>query len=326
VPVSHGHAHGHGPAQAALLSAERRRTLVLVLGLSAAYLAAEVVGGLLTGSLALLADAGHLLTDVLGLSMALLAVWFAQRPATATRTYGFHRAEILAAVGNSLLLFGIAAFIFYEAWQRLRQPTEIDSLPVLVVGFGGLLVNLIALRLLHRGAGLSLNLRGAYLEVLSDLLGSVGVMLSAGLIALTGWWQADPLVSIAIALFILPRAWSLLRAGLDVLLEATPAGLDLAEVQRAVLALPGVKDVHDLHVWTITSGFVAMSAHVQAEGRRSADVLHDLRLLLRRRFNIEHTTLQVEAADHADDGACCVIDPRCQPASAPELDSRLSPR
>jgi cobalt-zinc-cadmium efflux system protein len=283
----------------------------VVLGLTTAYLLAEVVGGLLTGSLALLADAGHMLADVFGLTMSFAALRMAARPATPRRTFGFHRAEILAAVANAVLLLGIAGFILYEAWHRFAEPADVASLPMLLVAVGGLAVNVIGFKVLHDAAGGSLNMRSALLEVVADLLGSVGAILAAVTIMLTGWQQVDPLVSVLIALFILPRAWSLLRTGLDVLLEATPAHLDLRQVVATMGRVPGVVAVHDVHAWTIASGYVAMSAHVQANGRPSADVLHDLQTLLREELHVDHVTLQVESADHADDGACCVMDPRC---------------
>jgi cobalt-zinc-cadmium efflux system protein len=307
---SHGHATNAGP-HAHDAAASNQRRLLVVLSLTTAYLVAEVIGGLLTGSLALLADAGHMLADVFGLTMSLAAVRMAARPATPRRTFGFHRAEILAAVANAVLLLGIAGFILYEAWHRFAAPASIESLPMLLVAAGGLAVNLIGFRVLHGAAGESLNMRGALLEVVADLLGSVGAILAAITIMLTGWYQVDPLVSVLIALFILPRAWALLRTGLDVLLEATPAHLDLDHVVASMERVPGVAAVHDVHAWTIASGYVAMSAHVQANGRPSADVLHDLQTLLREELQVDHVTLQVESADHADDGACCVMDPRC---------------
>jgi cobalt-zinc-cadmium efflux system protein len=293
------------------MAGHNQRRLLMVLALTTVYMLAEVLGGLFTNSLALLADAGHMLTDVLGLAMALFAIRFAQRPATAAKTYGFYRTEILAALANSMLLFGIAGYILYEAWQRFRAPPEVNSLPMLLVAIGGLVVNLIGAKVLHGASGDSLNVRGAFLEVLGDLLGSIGVIVAAGTIYLTGWWPADPLISVGIGLFILPRTWSLLKSALDVLLEATPATIDLHQIESTLRAVAGVDSVHDLHVWTITSGFIAMSGHVAASGRSSADVLHDARMILREQFGIEHATLQVEAADHADDGACCTMDPRC---------------
>jgi cobalt-zinc-cadmium efflux system protein len=312
--TTHQHSHGHtapaGP-RSQEASASNQRKLLLVLSLTTAYLIAEVVGGLLTGSLALLADAGHMLADVFGLSMALAAVRLAARPATPRKTFGFHRAETLAAVANAVLLLGIAGFILYEAWDRFVDPAAVESGPMLLVAIGGLLVNLLGFKVLHGAHGENLNMRGALLEVVADMLGSVGAILAALVILVTGWYQVDSVVSVLIALFILPRAWSLLRAGLDVLLEATPAHLDLEHVVASMGRVPGVTAVHDVHAWTIASGYVAMSAHVQANGRLSSEVLHDLQRLLREDLHVDHVTLQVESADHADDGACCVMDPRC---------------
>ena len=312
---AHAHPHPHPPAApqegTRSAAAQGQGRLVLVLGLTTAYMLAEVAGGLLTNSLALLADAGHMLTDVLGLAMALAAIRFAQRPATPAKTYGFYRTEILAALANAVVLFGIAAYILYEAWQRFQAPPEVDSLPMLAVSVGGLVVNLIGARLLHAHAGESLNLQGAFLHVLGDLLGSVAVIAGAVMIYVTGWQVADPIVSVLVSLLILPQTVRLLRGALDVLLEATPGHIDVADVQRAMQRVPGVTSVHDLHVWTITSGFVAMSGHVLADGRRSSDILRDLRGALRERFGIEHATLQVERADQADDGARCDVDARC---------------
>ncbi|HTE85239.1 MAG TPA: cation diffusion facilitator family transporter [Dehalococcoidia bacterium] len=292
-------------------AATNQRPLALVLGLTAAYVIAELTGGILTHSLALIADAGHTLTDVLGLGMALAAIWFARRPASAARTYGFYRTEMLAALFNSILPFGIAAFILYEAWQRLHAPPEVNGVPMLLVASVGVVINLIGVRLLHAGADQSLNVHGAFLEVLADLVGAVAVIVAGIVILLTGWRIADPIVSIGIALFILPRAWRLLSSVVDVLLEAAPSGINLGELEPAMRAIAGVIALHELHVWTITSGFVAMSGHVEADGRPSSDVLHDLQALLRTRFGIEHATLQVERPGHAGDGVCCAVDPRC---------------
>jgi cobalt-zinc-cadmium efflux system protein len=294
-----------------LASASERR-LVFVLGMTAIYMLAEVAGGFLTGSLALLADSGHLLGDVLGLAMAVAAIRFARRPATADKTYGFYRAEILAALVNSIALLVVAVWILYAAWQRLSEPSvKVEAMPMLLVASGGLIVTLVGVALLHGGAQASLNVRGAFLEVLGDLLGSIGTILAALLILASGWTAADAIVSALIGVFIVPRAWGLLRSVVDVLLESTPQHLDMPQIEAAMCAMPGVESVHDLHIWTITSGFDAMSGHVRSNGRPSDDVLHDLRSMLRDRFGIEHVTLQVEAVDHADDGACCITDPRC---------------
>jgi cobalt-zinc-cadmium efflux system protein len=315
--------------ESAAAASERRLTIVLVV--TGLYMLAEIVGGLLTRSLALLADSGHLFGDVLGLGMALAAIRFARRPATADRTYGFYRAEILAALANGLGLILVATWIVYAAWQRLNDPfVDISALPMLLVAAGGLVVTVVGVALLHAGARESLNVRAAFLEVLGDLLGSIGTMVAALIILTTGWAPADALISALIGLFMVPRAWALLRSVIDVLLESTPGHLDTREIEAAMRAEPGVDSVHDLHLWSITSGFDAMSGHVRSNGRRSDDVLHDLRTMLRDRFGIEHVTLQVEAADHADDGACCVTDPRCfvpksipLPATAEHLHTEL---
>lgn len=301
------HAHEHARTR----SADNERRLVIVLGLTAAYMLAEVVAGLATGSLALLADSGHLLGDVLGLSMAVAAIRFARRPATAGKTYGFYRAEILAALVNSLALLLVAGWIILEAWQRLNAPHAVEAVPMLVVALGGLIVTLSGVTLLRGGAEDSLNVKGAFLEVLGDLFGSAGTIAAAVVILLTGFTAADALISALIGALILPRAWSLLRSVVDVLLEAVPTNVDTRAIEQQMRDAPGVASVHDLHIWTIGSGFIAMSAHVRSNGRPSEDVLHDLQTTLRERFGIEHVTLQVEALDHADDGACCVADPRC---------------
>ena len=303
------HTHTHEqPASRA--STERR--LLIVLAITGLYMLAEVLGGLLTGSLALLADSGHLLGDVLGLAMAASAIRFAQRPATAGRTYGFYRAEILAALVNSFVLVLVAGWILYAALQRLAEPTiEIRALPMLAVAAGGVAVTIIGVTLLHAGAQESLNVRAAFLEVMGDLLSSIGTIVAALIILATGWTAADALISALIGVFMLPRAWVLVRSVVDVLLESAPGHLDIPQIEAAMRAMPGVDSVHDLHLWSITSGFDAMSGHVRSNGRPSEDVLHDLRTVLRDRFGIEHVTLQVEAANHADDGACCIADPRC---------------
>ena len=311
------HSHDQNNHESAASASERR--LLVVLLITGVYMLTEVVGGLLTGSLALVADSGHLLGDVLGLAMALAAIRFARRPATADRTYGFYRAEILAALANSIGLLLVASWILFAAWQRLTVgAVEISALPMLVVAAGGLVVTLLGVVLLHAGARESLNVRAAFLEVLGDLLGAVGTIVAALIILATGWTQADAIISALIGLFVVPRAWALLRSVIDVLLESTPRHLSTSQIEAAMRAEPGVESVHDLHLWSITSGFDAMSGHVRSNGRRSEDVLHDLRTMLRDRFGIDHVTLQVEAADHADDGACCVADPRCfVPISVP---------
>ena len=223
---------------------------------------AEVVGGLLSGSLALLADAGHMLTDSTGLVLALVAASLAATPATAQRTFGLQRAEVLAALSNALLLVAISVWVLIQAVDRLRSPTEIETGLMLGVAIVGMLANAAGLLILQRGQRESLNVRGAYLEVLGDLVGSMAVIVAAGLIMLTGWTRFDAIASLAIFVLILPRAWALLREVIDVLLEATPRGVDLVEVRQHMIEVRGVVDVHDLHAWTITSGMPALSAHV----------------------------------------------------------------
>ena len=303
--------HSTEPERQSQVAAAGEQRLLLVLVITGVYMVAEVVGGWLTGSLALLADSGHLLTDVLGLAMAIAAIRFARRPATPAKTYGFYRAEILAALVNGVVLIGIAGWILLAAWERLAHPEGVNAAPMLLVAVGGLAVTLAGVTLLHAGAHESLNVQGAFLEVLGDLFGAIGTVIAAGIILWTGWVPADPLISALIGVLILPRAWSLLRSVIDVLLEAVPRHIDLHQVEATMREVPGVVQVHDLHVWTITSGFVAMSGHVRSNGRPSEDVLHDLQRALRERLGVEHVTLQVESMDHADDGACCTADPRC---------------
>jgi cobalt-zinc-cadmium efflux system protein len=270
--------------------------LIWAAGLTGGFLVVEVVGALWTGSLALLADAGHMLADVGGLTLSLLAVRFARKPPTPAHTYGFLRMEILAALINGVVLFGVAALILYEAYRRLWAAPPILAGPMLVIAVLGLSVNLGGMWLLHRGAGESLTLRSAYLELLSDALGSLGVILAAVVIQTAGFLLADPLISALIALFILPRTWRLLRQAVHILMEGVPPHLDLGEIEAAMRGAHGVRTVHDLHVWTLTSGKEAMSAHVLVDDLAdSQHILADLQHLLRQRFGIEHTTIQLES-------------------------------
>ena len=288
---------GGQPSQgkAASAAGRYRRRLTIVLGLTGTYMLVEIAGGLLTGSLALVADAAHMATDVFGLGLALFAIWLAERPATAERTYGYYRTEILASLANAVILFGVSAYVLYEAWQRFQAPPEVNTLPMLVVASVGLVVNLVGAWLLREGSGESLNLQGAYLEILSDLLGSIGVIVAALVMYLTGWWYADPLVSVAIGLFMIPRTWRLLSEAIGILLEGTPSHLNVASMREAMEAVEGVVSVHDLHVWTITSGYVALSAHAHlAEGADPRKTLRELNAVLGQRFGIEHTTIQLE--------------------------------
>jgi cobalt-zinc-cadmium efflux system protein len=285
--------HEHNDRRTA--AARSRPLLVTTLALTAAFLVVEVVAALWTGSLALLADAGHMFTDVGGLGLALFASWVASRPPTPAKTYGYYRAEILAAVVNALVLFVVAGGILVEAYQRVRTPAEVLGGPMLAVACVGLVVNGVCAWLLHHDAAASLNVRAAYLEVLSDAVSSVAVIVAAVVVLTTGWTVADPLASGAIALFIVPRTWRLLRQAVNILLEGTPAHLELGEIEEAITSVSGVRRVHDLHVWTLTSGREAMSAHVVVDDVRESDrLLEELHALLHSRFGIDHTTIQLE--------------------------------
>ena len=276
---------------------KNKRRLVIVLALTSIYLAAEVIGGLLTHSLALLADAGHMFTDVAGLGLALLAITYAERPATPERTYGYHRIEILAALFNALVLIGISFYILYEAYERFKNPPEVSSGPMLVVASVGLVVNVIGMGLLREASTESLNMKGAYFEVLSDMLTSIGVILAAGVMWTTHWYYADPLLSAGIGLFILPRTWGLLRSAVGILLEGTPSEISMAAVRQAIGEIPGVVGVHDLHVWSLTSGINALSVHVvRANGTLHDELLASVRKRVTSEFQIGHTTIQVEGA------------------------------
>ena len=295
-----GQGHSHGTA-----TGTHRSRLLGVLAITVSIMVAEVIGGLISGSLALLADAGHMLTDAAGVGLALLAATFAARPTTPERTFGYMRLEILAAVINALLLFGVAGFVLIEAVRRFREPPEVSTGLMLTVATVGLVANAGSLLLLRSGQQASLNVRGAYLEVLGDLLGSVAVIVADIVIRLTGFTQADAIASAAIGLMILPRIWALLREAVGVLLEATPKGVDLTEVRKHINDTPGVLDVHDLHAWTITSGLPVLSAHIVITKDALADggggrVLDQLGECLAGHFDVEHCTFQLEAPGHRE--------------------------
>lgn len=274
------------------------RKLITVFALTFSFLIVEVVGGIVANSLALLADAGHMLTDVTGIGLALLAIRFAARPSSTDRTFGWYRVEILAAVINAVMLFGVAAYVLVEAWRRLMAPPEVGSGLMLGVAVAGMAANGVSLWLLRSAQADSLNMRGAYLEVLGDLLGSVAVVVAAAVIGLTGFRQADAIASAAIGLMIVPRTWKLLRDAVDVLLEASPKGVDLEEVRRHIVDAGGVVDVHDLHAWTITSGMNVVSAHVVVENGVDPSVVLDcLSTCLADDFDVEHCTFQLETHD-----------------------------
>ena len=289
-----GHAHAHVHASGGDRAAQRRR-LAITCALASSYLVAEVIGGLWTGSLALLADAGHMLSDVAALALSLFALWLSDRPAPAARTFGYRRIEILAALANGTTLVVVAIFIVMEALERFEAPQPIMGLPMLAIAAGGLLVNLIGLWVLHGGKDDSLNVRGAWLHVASDALGSVGAMLAGGLVWAFGWYVADPIASVVIAGLVLNASWSLLRETVDILLEAAPDHLEVGEVEEELAAVDGVGEVHDLHIWTITSGMTSLSCHVHLEGVVDHHlVLTSLQQMLRERFAIHHVTIQLE--------------------------------
>lgn len=296
-----GHGHGHGEAE------WHHGRLGVVLALTSVYLVLETAGALLTRSLALLADAGHMLADVMGLALALFAAWFARRPASLQRTFGYYRVEVLAAALNAFLLFAIAGYIIFEAYRRLRSPVEVLSAPMLAVAAVGLAVNLVGVLLLRAVAGQNLNLRAAYLEVVNDALGSLAVLVSGAVMAVTGWWRADPVVSIFLGLLIVPRTWHLLRSAVDILLEAAPPRVDMRAVEEAIAAVPGVASLHDLHVWSIASGMESVTVHVVAEdGAENGRLLDEIHRLLAARFGLCHVTVQIEPRGFVEmgDGRC----------------------
>jgi cobalt-zinc-cadmium efflux system protein len=301
----HAHAHDDDPAHAHAPHDVRglrsdpsgRRALRIVLGITGVFMVAEFAGGWLSNSLALIADAAHMLTDVGALSLSLFAIWFARRPANPQKTYGYARMEILAALLNGATLIVIALWIFVEGFRRLSQPQEIDSGVMLGFSIAGLVANVAAAFILHGAAGHSLNIRGAYLHVLGDLLGSVGAIAAALIILTTGWLPADSIMSFIVALLVLVSSWHLVREAVDILLEAVPAHIDLGSVRSAIREIPGIDDVHDLHVWTVTSGFLAMSGHAVVQDlEHQQRILQEIHRRMRERFGIEHVTIQIEPA------------------------------
>jgi len=299
-----GHQHDHGEGGGAHAhdhtAGANARSLSIALALTGSFLIAELAGAWLFNSLALLSDAAHMFTDAAALAIALAAIRIGQRPADKKRTYGYRRFEILAASFNALLLFVIAGYVLYEGIQRFLDPQPVGSIGMLIVAFFGLVINLIAMRVLAGGRDKSLNVKGAYLEVWADMLGSVGVLLAAALIWLTGWTWVDPAVAIAIGLWVLPRTWILLRDTTNILLQGVPRGIDLDAVRAAIADVGGVASVHDLHLWSVAGDDRSLTAHIVVDAsedeqqvrRRVADQLHDL-------FDIEHATLQIERGDAA---------------------------
>lgn len=288
----HGHSHSH---------ASNHRRLVWVIALTVVYMIAEVVGGLLTNSLALLSDAGHMLADVAALVLALLALWFAARPITPRKTYGYYRMEILAALANGVALVVISLLIAYEAFHRIKSPESVAGFDMLLIAAGGLAVNLISAWLLHSASDENLNMRGAFLHILGDALGSVGAIVAGLVIWQGGWTIADPIISVLMCLLILYSSWQLIRESVNILLEGTPSHINTRAVVEAMHDVSGVIDVHDLHIWTISSGKDALSAHVTLEPTAShRTTLEALQEQLLRSFNIGHVTIQIELPDEAE--------------------------
>lgn len=288
-----GAGHDHGTS-----NIKHEKPLWWAFGLTATFLAAELIGAYLTRSLALLSDAAHMATDTVALMIGLVSVRLSRRPADARRTFGFVRVEAMGAMLNGLMLFAVAAYILWEAWQRFQHPPEVASTGMLVVAAIGLAVNLVAMRLLKAGSGESLNVKGAYLEVWSDMLGSVAVIAGAVIIKLTGWWRVDPILAVLIGLWVLPRTWTLLKEASHVLMMGVPKGIDLQAVRNAMLSHPGVAGVHDLHIWSLASSQPALAAHVVMKTTAEETAMPtQLAEMLERTFHIQHVTIQVERQD-----------------------------
>lgn len=284
--MSDGHDHAAGKSE---------RALWIALGLTSSILVAETIGGIVTGSLALISDAAHMLTDAAALAIALAAIRIGKRAADRKRSFGYYRFEILAAAFNAMMLFGVAVYILYEAYQRLGNPPEIQSTSMLAFAAVGLVANLISIRILTGGKDKSLNVKGAYLEVWSDLLGSVGVIGGAIIIRYTGWTWVDSVVAVGIGLWVLPRTWTLLKSSVNILLEGVPEEINIENLQAALQEVPGVKDIHDLHVWAVTTGKVSLTVHVvHSPDVQPAAILQQMKVLLAQKFEITHVTIQCE--------------------------------
>lgn len=293
-----GSNHDHGAREA------NTRALTIALALTGGFMLAEVAGGILTGSLALLSDAAHMFTDTMGLTIALVAIKFGQRAADNRRTFGYQRIEILAAAYNALVLIGVGIYILYEGYRRFYEPVEVQSLSMIGIATAGLVVNLIAARLLRSGKDSSLNVKGAYLEVWADMLGSIGVMIAGVAIYFTGQSWIDPVIAVVIGLWVLPRTWTLLKETTNVLLEGVPQGIDFDALAKAIEAVAGVSNVHDLHVWSITSDQPSLSAHlVLTQGFDANAVSAAVTAMLSEKFRIDHATIQTEVTDCRGDGS-----------------------
>ncbi len=309
--MAHAHSIGDG---------SHRRVLSIALAITVCFMVAEAIIGFVSGSLVLVADAGHMLTDAGGLILALTAIWLGRRPANERKTYGYYRTEILAALLNVGLLVAVSLYILVEAARRVFDSSTPDGVPIIIVASIGLCVNVAGAWLLANGSRDSLNVRAAFLDMISDVFASIGAIVAGVIILTTGWRYADPLVAAAVAIIILPRAWSLLRSALDVLLEGTPDGMAIADVQCAIVDVGGVRAVHDLHVWTVTSGFVALSGHVEVDDNVDRDaILIELRKRLRDRFGIEHVTIQIENERLSDE-----LEQPCFPGQRETIDEGIA--
>jgi cobalt-zinc-cadmium efflux system protein len=272
--------------------------LTVIITMTLAFMVLEVIGGVISNSLALIADAAHMLTDVAALGLSLFVIWFSRRPARPEKTYGYLRVEILAALINGITLVVIAFAIFWQAYKRMQTPEDVEGGLMMGVAFAGLIVNIIAARMLHSSAHDNLNLRGAYLHIMGDLVGSVGAILAALMILSTGWTLADPIISFVVGFLILFSSWKLVRESVDILLESTPAHIDLTELRDAIDDIDGVDNVHDLHVWTVTSGYLAMSGHAVVRSiDQSQTILREIHQRMHDRFGIHHVTVQLECAN-----------------------------
>ena len=304
-----GHSHAHPPPHAHRFQHSRRRLLLAFVS-QLIFFVVELVGGLLTNSLALLADAGHMLSDVAALGLSLLALVYAGKPPTAKKTYGYHRLEILAALVNGLALWGMAAYILFEAYGRIAQPPAIPSLPLVVIAGVGLLVNLFGVVILYPTKDQGINLRSAFLHLVADSLGSIAAITAGLAIYFKGWYWFDPLAGAIIAVMIIIGSWQLVLEATDILMEATPKHLDLTEVSRALEGHPGVEEIHDLHIWSISSGLFALSVHVVLSDTQDRDCLTwELEELLSHRFGLEHTTIQLEGPGYHNPRICSLSPP-----------------
>lgn len=295
--MSHDHSHA---------KTTNSKRLAIALGLTGTFLIAEVIGGVVFNSLALLSDAAHMLTDVMALVIALMAIKIGSRPADLQRTFGYRRLEILAAALNAAVLFIIAFYILYEAWERFQDPPEVASTGMLIVAGLGLIVNLISMRVLQGGNDSSLNMRAAYMEVFADMVGSIGVIIAAIIIKYTGWWQVDPILAVLIGLWVLPRTWKLLGESMNILLEGVPLGIEVQKLHDELAAIPNVTGIHDLHVWAVTSGQNSLTAHLVTASYPTDGAIMTAAREVAGKHGITHTNFQIEVESCTSSGECVI--------------------